>query len=314
MKLSIVVPVFNVGNYVSEFCKSLFPQLTLDVEVIVVDDGSQDDSISIIESYIDNYDCNDFITILHQDNAGLSAARNFGIISSRGKYITFIDSDDFVSELYIKVLLDNLNSDVDILSFNSIIVDTSSKVVKKLTINNNESEDYDQIMSETFNGGKWYAWARAYKKDILLKNLFPVGKRFEDLLTVPKLYLLSNKLKSLKDELVFYRVNPTGITKNPKLKDIEDVEAFCHSIDLSKNAYLSSSDYNYHFLLYISSLKTLFYISNDLWGAVKSYKYLLPYIRVNRKLPLGNIKILSRNNIIFLRLIEVYYFKYKVLS
>lgn len=313
MKLSIVVPVFNVGNYVTDFCKSLFPQLEIDVEVIIVNDGSQDDSISLIENYIENYDCEKFITILHQDNAGLSAARNFGTISSRGKYISFIDPDDFVSEDYIRVLLDNLNSDVDILSFNSIIVDSSNKIVKKLTINNHNSEDYEQIMSETFNGGKWYAWARVYKKEILLKNLFPVGKRFEDLLTVPNLYLLSKKLKSLKNELIFYRVNPTGITKNPKLKDIEDVEAFCHSIDLSKARKLSSTHFNYYFLLYISSLKTLFYISNDLWGPVKSYKYLLPFIRVNRKISLKNINI-SRNNFIFLKLIEIYYVKYRFLS
>ncbi|WP_241575461.1 glycosyltransferase family 2 protein [Rosenbergiella nectarea] len=313
MKLSIVVPVFNVGNYVTDFCKSLFPQLIIDVEVIIVNDGSQDDSISLIESYIEHYDCEKFITILHQANAGLSAARNFGTISSRGEYIAFIDPDDFVSNNYIRVLLDNLNSDIDILSFNSIIVDTSNKIVKKLTINNYDSEDYEQIMCETFNGGKWYAWARVYKKEILLKNLFPVGKRFEDLLTIPNLYLLSKKIKSIKNELVFYRVNPTGITKNPKLKDIEDVEEFCHAIDLSKGRYLSLTEFNYHFLLYISSLKTLFYISNDLWGPVKSYKYLLPYIRLNRKISLKNINI-SRNNFVFLKLIEFYYLKYRFMS
>lgn len=313
MKLSIVVPVFNVGNYVADFCKSLFPQLLLDVEVIIVNDGSQDDSISLIESYIKVYDCEEFITILHQDNAGLSAARNFGTISSKGEHIAFIDPDDFVSEDYIRILLANLNSEVDILSFNSIIVDSSNKIIKKLTINNHDSEDYEKIMSETFNGGKWYAWARVYKKEILLKNLFPVGKRFEDLLTIPNLYLLSKKLKSLKNELIFYRVNPTGITKNPKLKDIEDVEEFCDSIDLSNGGSLSKAELNYHFLLYISSLKTLFYISNDLWGPLKSYKHLLPYIRSNRKISLKNMNI-SRNNFVFLKLIEVYYLKYRFFS
>ena len=91
MKLSIIVPVYNVEKYINECIKSLL-ELTIDnFEIIVVDDGSKDKSISIVKSFNDNR-----IKIIYKKNGGLSSARNAGLKEAIGEYVAFVDSDDYI--------------------------------------------------------------------------------------------------------------------------------------------------------------------------------------------------------------------------
>ena len=101
VEISIVLPVYNVIDYLDECIKSILRQSNINFELIVVDDGSTDGSQILCDRYSES---DSRIKVIHQKNAGLSAARNTGLNHAKGKYITFIDSDDFVGEKYIEVL------------------------------------------------------------------------------------------------------------------------------------------------------------------------------------------------------------------
>ena len=101
MKFSIIVPAYNVAQYIEECVESVLNQDYDNFEVIVVDDGATDETPQIIDSLAQK---SKKVKVIHQKNAGLSAARNTGLNHAKGKYITFIDSDDFVGEKYIEVL------------------------------------------------------------------------------------------------------------------------------------------------------------------------------------------------------------------
>ena len=315
MKLSVVVPVYNVDSYVREFCDSLFSQgIPKGVEIIIVDDGSLDESIPIIIGCIDTYNVKAFVKVITQENAGLSAARNKGVYHAAGEYVTFIDPDDYVSDDYISTILRNLDDDLDVLTFNAKKITPNGIVSGTIEVASYESDQREKVLREVFNSGKWYAWCRVIRTEIIRNNLFPVGKRFEDLLTIPMIYIKSRNLRNVTDCLIFYRENPQGISKNPKLQDVEDVEGFLLSIK-EKIHLTSKVDFEFY-LLYISALKTLFYITNDFFGPCKSYLYINRYRFFNfvvfYKMYRRRLFNVSLNNIVFILFNEIFYIKRKI--
>ncbi len=116
MKVSLIIPVWNVERYVSDCIMSVMNQTYRDVEVIIVDDRGTDRSIEVIESLLAGYDGGDisFNIIRHSENLGLSAARNTGIRAAKGEYIMFMDSDDTISPNCIELLLSLLEKDKEI--------------------------------------------------------------------------------------------------------------------------------------------------------------------------------------------------------
>jgi len=119
MKLSIVITTFNVEKYIEDCLKSIVPQLTKEVELIVIDDRSSDLTMAIVGDYLQKYD---FKTWINFENRGVSNARNKGLELATGDYVAFIDGDDFVSSDYVKVLLKNCltNKDYYVLSWASL--------------------------------------------------------------------------------------------------------------------------------------------------------------------------------------------------
>lgn len=113
IKLSIVVPVYNVEKYIERCLKSLC-ELNIENEIIVVNDGSIDSSVQIVEKFKEKY-INENIIIVNQENKGLSGARNTGIRKANGEYISFIDSDDFVdTEKYKEIINKTIENNLDV--------------------------------------------------------------------------------------------------------------------------------------------------------------------------------------------------------
>lgn len=112
IKLSIILPIYNVEKYLQRILNQLYEQIRVDVEVIMVNDGSPDNSEKICQEYVNK--CNQF-RLMTQENAGVSVARNHGIDMARGEYIAFIDPDDTISETYIEKILREIKAQPDLL-------------------------------------------------------------------------------------------------------------------------------------------------------------------------------------------------------
>lgn len=176
IKVSVIVPVYNVEAYLGKCVESLLKQnFDNPYEIILVDDGSTDDSGVIIDKFSNEHQ---LIKSVHKENGGLSSARNFGMIYANGEYVTFVDSDDYVSESYLRDLYSNA------IEFGADIVLTKIRLTTEEGAKKNQPET---IKTELIDGKEafwkvyiqktvsWSACAKLMKKDILDKHRFPDG-------------------------------------------------------------------------------------------------------------------------------------------
>ena len=177
--LSIIIPVYNAEKYLSRCLDSIVTQLRRGVELILVDDGSTDESGCICDLYADR---NDKIIVVHRSNGGVSSARNDGIDKAKGKYITFIDSDDYVNTSFVDIVLKEMSTDQDIFLFQhtSDIDKTEHDCgFNKDDIDDNVYIDQNEIIKAVFTGVSTIrdckynvrtVWAKLIKKEIIVKN------------------------------------------------------------------------------------------------------------------------------------------------
>lgn len=193
--ITIVVPVYNIEKYISRCIKSIINQTYKNLEIILVDDGSKDNSGKICDEY-QNKD--NRIKVIHKINGGLSDARNVGIEHARGELIAFVDGDDYVEKEHIEYLYNMLmksNADISVCQFN-IMYEGSEKKSKKtkkdkqIVVNNVEALE-TMLYNKKFCNS---ACTKLYKKNLFNDIQFPKGKLYEDLGTTYKLIAKSKKL------------------------------------------------------------------------------------------------------------------------
>lgn len=165
--VSIIVPIYNVEKYLKKCIDSLLKQSYSNIEILLIDDGSTDNSGKISDEYL-SYDN---VRVYHKANGGLSDARNYGIEHSKGDFLVFVDSDDYVSEDYILKMLNNIQeNDVDIVACSYYDVSEEGKILKKVQVTDrilNEKDFWDD-MYITGDATPVYsvAWNKLYKKRI----------------------------------------------------------------------------------------------------------------------------------------------------
>ncbi|MGR5333189.1 glycosyltransferase family 2 protein [Photobacterium damselae] len=206
--ISIIVPVYNVEDYVFECINSLINQTIHNIEIIVVDDGSTDASLDVISKFSDTR-----IKVISKRNGGLSSARNEGIKIATGKYIAFLDSDDWVEPFAYKTLLDaaiRCNSDIVICGF-YLAYETCSKRITPSSIDNLNIKIEPQYLSKI----KVAAWDKLYKRSLFVDNdiTYPQGLYYEDTPTTIPLLLKSNSITIIDEALIYYRQRDGSITK-----------------------------------------------------------------------------------------------------
>lgn len=227
MKLSIIVPIYNVAPYLRKCVDSLLAQDISDYEIILVDDGSTDDSGAIADEIvrmaignrqwaIDNETNRQSsiansptLHVIHQENAGLSAARNTGIAAAQGDYIIFVDSDDYLQPNVLGALLKQAERDnLDVLRFRYQNVRESGEAFvphegMKKDYNNYSSEPTDGLtfLNERM-GTQCYVVQFIVKADIVRQELFTPGIYFEDTDWTPRMLLRAKRVAST--ELVVY--------------------------------------------------------------------------------------------------------------
>lgn len=219
--ISIVVPVFNVEAYVERCIKSLISQSYENVEIIMVDDGSTDKSGDIC----DKYKAKDFrIKVIHKSNKGLSDARNVGIGQARGKYISFVDSDDWVAKEYIAEmykLIKKTNSDV---------VTCEIKQTSRMRKNKNfevykEHDREDSVKQLLYQRIPASANGKLYKIDLWDDVRFPIGKLYEDVETIYFIFNKCEKISNTNKIMYFYFFrNDSIVNQKFSIKKMDYVE------------------------------------------------------------------------------------------
>ena len=209
--VSVVVPVYNVENYLNRCLDSIVSQTYKNIEVILVDDGSTDMSSSMCDEwrYRDNR-----IKVVNKKNAGLGEARNSGIENATGKYICFVDSDDYISKTLLKDIEPYINQNIDLIKWKPIFVDENGNILKK-----EESNTFNKVSGEKgFNllFGKDNLidclWNYAIKKELVLE--FPKGMYHEYFATMPLMILKANTMVSINKYEYYYVQSQNSIMRN----------------------------------------------------------------------------------------------------
>lgn len=211
MKVSVIVPVYNVENYLEKCLDSLVKQTLKDIEIIVVNDGSPDDSQKIIDKYVEKYDN---VVGYKKKNGGLSDARNYGLKYANGDYISFVDSDDYIdSTMLEKMYLKAKKEKLDIVVCDNIEVYDDKFILKKSNFNYSKDVIKNYIISTPM------ACCRLYRKSIFDVVKFETGIYYEDLNLNPSLVKNTNKIGFLNEGLYYYVQRNNSIMNQTKFND-----------------------------------------------------------------------------------------------
>lgn len=229
MKLSIIIPIFNVEDYLRKCIDSVLEQDYEDYEVILVDDGSPDRCPVICDSYAAEYDN---IHVIHRENGGLSAARNSGIEMASGEYIMFVDSDDYIEPNVLGELLAQIEQEqLDVLRFdyqNVRIVNGVYEVFQPYKNPHQVDKSKEIVDGETYLNTRvryeCYAWQWIIRKSIVYT--FTEGIHFEDVDWLPRMMLNAKRVNSTQKVVYnyFWREGSITLTQGNKDKIKKNVE------------------------------------------------------------------------------------------
>lgn len=226
MKLSIIVPVYNVKNYLSDCLDSILNQTYRDFEMILVDDGSTDGSGELCDQYAAQ---DERISVIHQKNQGLSVTRNHGIARAKGEYLMFVDSDDYLLRNDALELLAERADGCDLVAFDWREIPDGKKPEEGCPGRTSgctwkesypTGEDYLVEALKRVRLLEWYPWKMIYRRAFWNQNRFayPMGRKFEDLSLIPRVAVSAQTVNVVTQELYGYRTARIGsITQAARL-------------------------------------------------------------------------------------------------
>lgn len=257
--ISVIIPVYNVENYLNECLDSVYNQKFKDIEIICVNDGSTDNSLEILQNYAKK---DSRIKIITQENHGLGHARNTGLKHATGEYVLFVDSDDILCENALEELYNHVSlNDSDVVIFNffryngNVYAPTgifSDNISEKGNMIDYTKCTFDYKAIKEYVMYDYFAvWFKMYKKEFLDKYelIFPVGIAYEDVLFQVKSFIYADKISFLPKHLYSYRTaNSNSLTSDgSKIFDIvtvvDSVEEFLKEMSLY-------DDFEFEFLMF----------------------------------------------------------------
>ena len=235
--ISVIVPCYKVEKYLPKCVGCLLQQTYKNLEIILVDDGSPDRCGEICDDYAET---DSRVKVIHKVNGGLSDARNVAIDVAHGKYLTFVDSDDYVANDYVEILINLcIKYDADVSVVNPIFIDESGDFTHVFPSDDNEYcfDAYSaielmfyQMLFDTS------AWGKLYKKSLFDGVRYPKGIIFEDLPTTYLLFAKSNKIAFKNKEVYYYLIRKTSI---------EGASFNPHKLESALHVYRSMEEHNY---------------------------------------------------------------------
>ena len=294
--LSIIIPVYNVEQYVEQCINSCLNQdLNInDYEIIVVNDGSSDNSLSVVSKLAS---MNSNIVVFSQSNKGLSSARNQGLKLAVGKYVWFVDSDDWIETNCLRKIVDKMESDnlEGLVHSGFRCYDGNIELGGEVTYANSVMSGQELLSSHTINCA---AVKTIYRKDFLVSNnlRFFEGIYHEDHEFTPRAYYFIRRIEFINDHLYYNRVTPGSITQKPNPKKAFDL------IIVANNLYEFKRSHD------VSRVETSF---NDLISAALNQSLSNSvYMTEKEKKKLSCL--LRKNNHLFDSLLHSSIFKYKI--
>ena len=307
-KLSIIVPVYGVEKYIDKCLNSLVKQSLKEIEIIVVNDGTKDNSQKIIDKYVKKYP--DKIKSYIKENGGQGSARNYGLEKANGEYIGYVDSDDFVEKDMYKKLYNKAkenNYDIVVCGNYNVSEDYQNKNID--TFINNYNTDLENIFF-----GKMAVWNKIYKRDILIKNKLEFKEKvwYEDLAFTLKAIMNSNSFAFIDEPLYDYLIREGSTMNNSNVqRNLEILDAFNDILSYiqhnKKEEYFSKIEFLAIDHIYISAIVRVLKAEADDKVKRETINKLIDYM--NKKFPNYKnnkyINTLSKNRKIIYKLINI---------
>ena len=287
--ISVIVPVYNVEKYIEKCLNSLINQTLKNIEIIVVNDGTKDNSQDIIDKYTKKYKN---ITSYTKKNGGLSSARNYGMKKAKGEYISFIDSDDYVDiHMYEDMYNKAKEKDFDLVVCNLKYVYDTKEVLASSNLNN------DLLTKDQIKKSYLYiypaAWNKIYKKDLLKNIEFKEKIWFEDVEFLYRLYPNINNMGYINKHYYYYVQRDGAITSTFNKKLYDYISNWNGIIDFYKkenlyNEYKNELEYCYVRYIYATFVKRAVNYKNKkeynlaVDEAIKNVKKQFPNYRHNK--------------------------------
>lgn len=212
--ISVIIPVYNVEQYLSKCLDSVVNQTYKNLEVILVDDGSTDNSGKICDEFAlkDNR-----IIVIHKSNGGLSSARNEGLKFAKGQYVGFVDSDDYIEiGMYEKLLEVSLKYGSDVVCSNYYRVTNNKIYYKKILKGKNILAEIsnNKGLEMGFDNLPFHACDKLFERSLFNNLSFPEGQLFEDISTISKIFMEAKKIVIYDKPLYYYNMmNLSSLTK-----------------------------------------------------------------------------------------------------
>ena len=226
-KISIIIPVYNAEKTIERCLKSILNQNTENVEIIVVNDGSTDNSENIILEIQKN---SSIIKYYYKDNSGVADTRNYGIEKASGDYIAFVDSDDYISSNYIETISPFIDKGIEIIKYKLKKIDKNENELELVNGPTFEEKTGEEAFNELYSKDVLLDSPCVYaiKKDIIIRNGFKFqGTYHEDFGLIPIIVVAANSVVSISNYLYLYVQESNSITRNEdynktliKMKDV----------------------------------------------------------------------------------------------
>ena len=281
--ISIIIPVYNVENYLRSCLDSVLSQTYKDFEVLMVNDGSTDSSGAICQEFAER---DSRFHYFEKENGGLSDARNYGLDRAKGHYITFLDSDDFLFEDYLENLYHASrlsDSDITIGGYcrfgdsNFYFYNDRFKSDSLVSLKDFQAIQYlDSMLDVTFLTFST-AWGKLFKRELFSELRFPYGKYAEDQFLIWKLYMKADKIYVFNGASYVYRMNPSGLSNIFTLKHLDYIDALEERIKETKD--IEGIEIQHSFNMYS-------YVLQRILGQLEEHDYIDEAKEVRKKLEL----------------------------
>ncbi len=230
--ISVIVPVYNVEDYVETCLESVKKQTYKNLEILIIDDGSSDQSWKICEKFVKH---EPRAVLVHQQNQGLSGARNTGLRMARGDYFMFVDSDDYVAENMAEIMIDAIlenDTKMSMCGYYTFEDGCSQKSSKVLPAASGIVSGIDVMLRLPYSVAHIVVWTKLYHRSIFNNLEFELGRLHEDELIMHKVMQPDLRIICVSEALYYYRMRKGSIMEELSAKNIMDrSEAFLQRLE-----------------------------------------------------------------------------------